>query len=210
MTTTGWQPQTLPLHDAVSKPAAVIAPDQTQTQTDLATYLPQVAAEAVAKAEDADIDKVNDLFNDRVRYVASRTLDELRKYAGKHDTITGFDYSATALKFAWIYKRTEGRRTIKLPNPSDAELTDILNIIHTARQGTDLTLRAMTNCLEYFDLHPAIPDAMTDEIMQAWHPVKSALAHITHKADLFEMAMTRYVTDIDNLIDLIQKGNDND
>ena len=180
------------------------------TQTDLATYLPQVAAEAVAKAEDTDIDKVNDLFNDRVRYVASRTLGELREYAGKYDTITGFDYSGTALKFAWAYKRTEGRRKIKLPDPSDATLTDILNVIYTIRQGTDLTLRAITNCLEYFDMHSAVPDAMTDEIRRAWHPVKSALAHITHKADLFEMAITRYGADIDNLIDLLQKDDDND
>ena len=206
MTHTDVQTQTLPLFDADLAPQT-----QAQTKMDLATYLPQVAAEAVAKAEGTDIDKVNDLYNDRVRYVASRTLDELREYAGRQGTITGFAYSATALKFAWAYKRTEGRQTIKLPDLTDPDLSDILNVLYTARQGTDLTLRAMTNCIEGLDINPlAIPETMMLAIWQVWRPIKGALDNITHKADLFEMALARLGTDIDSLIDLIQKGNDND
>ncbi len=200
MTYSDRQTQALPMSDADLAPAT----------TDLAAYLPQVAAEAVAKVEDADLDKVNDLYNDRVRYVARQTLAELREYSGKYGTITGFAYSETALKFAWSYKRTEGRQTVILPDPTDAGLTDILNVIYTARQGADLTLRAMANCLEYLDIHPDIPDTAIAAIRQVWNPVKGELDNINHKADLFEMAITRYGTDIDNLIDLIQKGNDND
>lgn len=183
--------------------------DKPQARTNLATYLPQVAADAVAKSEDTDPHKVNNLYKGRVKYVANQTLNELREYAGKHGTITGFAYSAVALKFAWAYKRTEDKQKIELPDRTDSDLSDVLNVIYAARQGTDLTLRAMTKALEGLDIHPrAVQDEMIAVIWQAWLLVKAALDNIAHKADLFEMAMTRLGTDIDNLIDLIQNSND--
>lgn len=174
--------------------------------------LAQVAVDAVAQTEGITLDQARaKKFKEHLQYVESRTRGRLREYEAQQGTTAGFDYSAIATSYAESIKEAtdimerrkhSGRTDFE---PVGIECSSMLARLYLANKWSNKIIEELTKTLDLMTFNLRFSDEQMNEVSQAWQLVKELLGTINNQADLIEMAFDRLDTNMDNLIDEIEK-----